>query len=51
METKAVEIKCTDCGETFEVSAEEQAWYEEKGFMLPKRCPKCRKARRANKKQ
>ena len=41
-----VTIECTDCGVTFEVSAEEQEWYKDKGFKLPKRCPQCRKLRR-----
>ena len=42
-----MEIKCVDCGKTFEVSADEQRWYEEKGFQMPKRCPRCRKNKRA----
>ena len=41
-----VTIECTDCGVTFEVSVEEQEWYKDKGFELPKRCPRCRKLRR-----
>jgi hypothetical protein len=43
---EVVTIECIDCGVTFDVSADEQAWYKEKGFELPKRCHKCRKARR-----
>ena len=46
---ETIMIECVDCGYVFEVSAEEQAWYEEKGFTLPKRCHKCRKTRRNNK--
>ena len=42
----AVVIECVDCGTSFEVSAEEQQWYKDKGFNLPKRCPRCRKSRR-----
>lgn len=47
-EANVVVIECVDCGRAFEVSAEEQAWYKEKGFELPKRCNDCRKERRKN---
>ena len=47
MSVETVKIACVDCGTMFEVSTEEQKWYEEKGFKLPKRCIKCRKSRRA----
>ena len=40
-------ITCKDCGNTFEVEAQEQNWYAERGWDLPKRCPKCRAANRA----
>lgn len=40
-------LKCKDCGETFEMTTEEQAWYADKKYDLPKRCPACRKKRRA----
>ena len=43
-------IECMDCGYKFTLTAEEQAWYAEKGFSIPKRCHKCRKSRRAEKK-
>lgn len=38
-----ITIECKDCGENFTVSAKEQEWYYDKGFELPKRCPRCRK--------
>ena len=41
-------IKCKDCGTEFEVGTEEKAWYDSKGFELPKRCKSCRKARKGN---
>ena len=41
-----MEVKCRACGKTFEMSKEELAWYHEKGFDIPKRCPECRKIRR-----
>ena len=45
-----VSIECVECGVTFDVSADEQEWYKEKGFVLPKRCPACRKHRRKGRK-
>lgn len=44
---KDVKITCKDCGKEFTISEQEQKWYEEKGFQMPKRCPKCRKNKRA----
>lgn len=41
-----ITIECKDCGEKFTVSAKEQEWYQNKGFELPKRCPKCREVKR-----
>lgn len=46
MTEEMITIQCKDCGVTFDVSAEEQKWYEQKGFELPKRCHRCRRARR-----
>lgn len=46
MATKDKYITCIDCGCTFSMTEEEQKWYEERGFELPKRCPECRKAKR-----
>ena len=39
-------IKCFNCGAGFILSTEERAWYQEKSYHLPKRCPECRKKRR-----
>lgn len=44
-------ITCKDCGVEFEISAEEKRWYEDKGFEIPKRCPNCRKQRKADRKK
>ena len=41
-----VKIKCVDCGETFVFSEREQKFYEEKGFIPPKRCKFCRNTRK-----
>jgi len=40
------DIKCVECGETFTWSEREQTKYTEKGWTEPKRCGKCREARR-----
>jgi hypothetical protein len=51
MEEKKMEDKtlvCVDCGEEFVFTVGEQEFYKEKGFENdPKRCPKCRKAKKA----
>lgn len=39
-------LVCKDCGQTFVFSAGEQAFYLERGFVEPARCPSCRAARR-----
>ena len=44
-----MEIKCKQCGKTFEMSKEELDWYKEKGFEPPKRCIECRRSRRNKK--
>ena len=41
-------LQCSDCGATFTFSAEEQEFFQTKGYTNePKRCPVCREARRA----
>ena len=41
-------LQCSDCGATFTFSAEEQEFFQNKGFTNePKRCPSCRQARKA----
>ena len=40
-------IVCSDCGTTFIFSAEEQEFFQSKGYTNePKRCPTCRQARK-----
>lgn len=46
MEYQTKELTCVDCGATFEFTAEDQEFYASKGFSEPKRCPKCRAARK-----
>ena len=40
------EIVCSDCGQTFVFTAEEQEFYSQKGFEEPKRCKACRNAKK-----
>lgn len=35
-------LTCVECGEEFLFSADEQEFYESKGFSEPKRCKDCR---------
>ena len=41
-----MKIKCKDCGEEFIFTENEQRFYEEKGFVSPKRCRLCRQQRK-----
>ncbi len=42
------ELQCSDCGTTFTFSAEEQEFFQSKGYTNePKRCSPCREARKA----
>lgn len=42
----AIKQKCKECGEFFDIDDNEQKWYNEKGFHLPRRCKSCRHLRR-----
>ncbi len=40
-------LECSDCGNTFAFTAEEQEFFQSKGYTNePKRCPGCRQARK-----
>ncbi|MGD1118562.1 MAG: zinc-ribbon domain containing protein [Dehalococcoidales bacterium] len=40
-------LTCSDCGATFTFSAEDQEFFQQKGYTNePKRCPECRQARK-----
>lgn len=41
-----VTLTCRDCGGTFLFTSSEQAFYNERGFVPPSRCPDCRAIRR-----
>ncbi len=48
MEFEDKQLQCSDCGASFTFTAEEQEFYQQKGFTNePKRCPDCRRARKA----
>ena len=41
-------LQCSDCGASFTFSAEEQEFFQTKGYTNePKRCPACRESRKA----
>jgi len=42
MEYADKKLKCEKCGEEFIFLCGEQMFFEEKGFIPPKKCPKCR---------
>ena len=43
MTFKDKSIQCSDCGATFTFSAEDQEFFQSKGYINePKRCPSCR---------
>ncbi len=44
-------ISCKDCGLTFAFNGGEQNYYERRRLKDPKRCPACRKARKAARRQ
>lgn len=47
MEFKDEKLVCQDCGKEFIFSAADQQFFQEKGYQPPKRCPDCRKAKKA----
>ena len=40
-------LRCAQCGQDFVFEAGEQAFFKERGFQEPKRCPRCRKEHRS----
>ena len=41
-------IECSDCGNAFTFSTEDQEFFQSKGYTNePKRCPECRRARKS----
>lgn len=42
-----LEMRCQDCDSAFYFTVGEQEFYKQKGFEAPKRCQKCRRARKS----
>ena len=42
------DIQCVECSASFNFSADDQDFYNQKGYSSPKRCPVCRANRKAN---
>jgi hypothetical protein len=45
---KPLTVTCTDCHKQFIITPEEQSFFKQKQFALPKRCKPCRVIRRQN---
>ena len=46
--TTDLQLQCASCGTEFSFTAEEQEFYESKGFQAPKKCKPCRNAAKQN---
>ncbi len=44
---KDIYIECKDCGKNFLFSIDEQEYFKDMDFEQPKRCPACRKRKKA----
>lgn len=42
-----LQLTCSDCGQEFTFTAEDQAFFQERGYSAPKRCKPCRQAKKA----
>lgn len=40
------QLTCSDCGQTFTFSAEDQEFFRDRGYSAPKRCKECRQAKK-----
>jgi len=40
------ELICSDCGQSFTFSVEDQTFFQERGYSTPKRCKLCRQAKK-----
>lgn len=47
---KPIVSACKECGKEFQLSPEEQRYFDSKGFVLPKRCKECREVRKTARK-
>jgi len=44
--TADLQLTCSDCGQEFTFSSEDQAFFQERGYSEPKRCKTCRQAKK-----
>ena len=44
--TEDLQLTCSDCGQEFTFSSEDQAFFQERGYSAPKRCKTCRQAKK-----
>jgi CxxC-x17-CxxC domain-containing protein len=40
------QLTCSDCGQVFTFTAEDQSFFQERGYSAPKRCKPCRQAKK-----
>lgn len=48
MELEDRTLLCEDCSEEFTFTADEQQFFNERGYQTPKRCKSCRQRRKAS---
>ena len=41
-----LQLTCSDCGQQFTFSKEDQAFFQQRGYSTPKRCKACRQAKK-----
>lgn len=44
--TGDMQLTCSDCGQEFIFTADDQAFFRERGYSTPKRCKPCRQAKK-----
>ena len=40
------QLMCSDCGQSFTFTAEDQEFFRDRGYSAPKRCKACRQAKK-----
>ena len=41
-----MQLTCSDCGQEFTFTSEDQTYFQERGYSAPKRCKACRQAKK-----
>ncbi|MGH9562524.1 MAG: CxxC-x17-CxxC domain-containing protein [Terracidiphilus sp.] len=44
--TQDQQLTCSDCGQEFTFTSDDQAYFQERGYSAPKRCKTCRQAKK-----